>query len=85
MQRIVNSLSSTNRERGSSRETSLTTDAGNLEAKQTAINPNWAAVIVDLLQQANVKERDPVAVSFSGSFPALNIAVGTPKGTTVNK
>jgi poly-gamma-glutamate system protein len=55
--------------------TSVTTDAGNLEAKQTAINPNWAAVIVDLLQQANVKERDPVAVSFSGSFPALNIAV----------
>jgi poly-gamma-glutamate system protein len=55
--------------------TSVTTDAGNLEAKQTAINPNWAAVIVDLLQQANVKERDQVAVSFSGSFPALNIAV----------
>ena len=55
--------------------TSVTTDAGNLEAKQTTINPNWAAVIVDLLQQAQVKERDPVAVSFSGSFPALNIAV----------
>ncbi len=55
--------------------TSVTSDAGNLEAKQTAINPNWAAVVVDLLQQANVKEHDPVAVSFSGSFPALNIAV----------
>lgn len=54
---------------------SVTTDAGSLEAKQTSINPNWAAVVIDLLQKAHVREGDPVAVSFSGSFPALNIAV----------
>jgi len=53
----------------------VTTDAGDLEAKQTSINPNFAAVTVELLREANVKEGDPVAVSFSGSFPALNIAV----------
>jgi poly-gamma-glutamate system protein len=55
--------------------TPVTTDAGDLEAKQTAINPNFAAVTVELLREANVKQGDPVAVSFSGSFPALNIAV----------
>ena len=55
--------------------TPVTTDAGDLEAKQTAINPNFAAVTIELLREANVKEGDPVAVSFSGSFPALNIAV----------
>ena len=55
--------------------TSVTTDPGDLEAKQTSINPNFAAVVIDLLKQAEVKEGDPVAVSFTGSFPALNIAV----------
>jgi poly-gamma-glutamate system protein len=53
----------------------VTTEPGDLDAKQTAVNPNFAAVIVDLLRQAKVKEGDAVAVSFSGSFPALNIAV----------
>jgi poly-gamma-glutamate system protein len=55
--------------------TPVTTDVGDLEAKQTAINPNFAALTVELLKEANVKEGDPVAVSFSGSFPTLNIAV----------
>jgi poly-gamma-glutamate system protein len=55
--------------------TPVTSDAGDLDAKQTSINPNFAAVIVDLLKKAKVKEGDPVAVSLSGSFPALNICV----------
>ncbi|OPY64500.1 MAG: hypothetical protein A4E57_03522 [Syntrophorhabdaceae bacterium PtaU1.Bin034] len=55
--------------------TPVTSDPGNLESKQTSVNPNFAGLIVDLLEQAGVKEGDPVAVSFSGSFPALNIAV----------
>jgi poly-gamma-glutamate system protein len=55
--------------------TSVTSEPGSLQAKQTSINPNLAAVIVDLLDRAKVREGDSVAVSFSGSFPALNIAV----------
>jgi poly-gamma-glutamate system protein len=55
--------------------TLITSDAGDLEAKQTSINPNFAAVIVDLLKKAKVKSGDPVAVSVSGSFPAINICV----------
>jgi poly-gamma-glutamate system protein len=53
----------------------VTSDTGDLRSKQTSINPNFAAVIVDLLKEAGAKEGDRVAVSMSGSFPALNIAV----------
>lgn len=53
----------------------VTTNTGHLTAKQTSINPNFAAVVVELLLRANVKAGDTVAVGFSGSFPALNVAV----------
>lgn len=53
----------------------ITSIAGALESKQTSINPNFAAVVVDMLVEAGVKEGDTVAVGMSGSFPALNIAV----------
>lgn len=55
--------------------TPVTSTTGSLSAKQTAANPNFAAVIVDMLARANVKEGDTVAVGVSGSFPALNICV----------
>jgi poly-gamma-glutamate system protein len=55
--------------------TPVTTDSGELEAKRTSINPNMAAVIVHLLKQEKLKEGDVVAVGYSGSFPAINIAV----------
>jgi poly-gamma-glutamate system protein len=55
--------------------TAITTDQGYIEAKLTSINPNFAAVVVDMLKEADLKQNDAVAVSFTGSFPALNIAV----------
>jgi poly-gamma-glutamate system protein len=55
--------------------TEITTNTGNLLAKQTTINPNWGAVAVRLLREADVKEGDTVAVGLSGSFPSLNIAL----------
>jgi poly-gamma-glutamate system protein len=51
-----------------------TTNSGSLAAKRTAVNPNWAAVLVDLLHGAGVRRGDLVAVGVSGSFPALNMA-----------
>lgn len=48
---------------------------GHLPAKQTSINPNFAAVAVELLRRAGVQEGDVVAVGVSGSFPALNACV----------
>jgi poly-gamma-glutamate system protein len=52
----------------------ITTNTGSLPAKRTTTNPNWAAVVVDLLHQAGVEPGDTLAVGFSGSFPALNLA-----------
>jgi poly-gamma-glutamate system protein len=53
---------------------SVTTNTGSLEAKWTTANPNWAAVVVDLLLRSGVERGDLVAVGVSGSFPALNLA-----------
>ena len=53
----------------------ITTDQGNIESKLSAMNPNFAAVIVQLLKDAGLKEKDRVAVAFSGSFPGMNISV----------
>ncbi len=55
--------------------TNVTTIAGHLPSKQTTTNPNFAAVVVEMLRQAGVKEGDKVAVGCSGSFPALNTSV----------
>ncbi len=52
----------------------VTSSGGNLAAKRTAVNPNFAAVIVEMLKKAGVRERDVVAVGVSGSFPGLNVA-----------
>jgi poly-gamma-glutamate system protein len=52
----------------------ITTNTGSLEAKRTTVNPNWAAVVVDLLHQAGVERGDTIAIGASGSFPALNMA-----------
>jgi poly-gamma-glutamate system protein len=52
----------------------ITSNFGYLPAKQHTINPNWAAVMVQLFRQAGVKNGDIVAVGLSGSFPALNLA-----------
>lgn len=57
------------------RFSSITTTIGILEAKRTSTNPNFAAVIIDMLKEANVKKGDEVGVVFSSSFPALNIDV----------
>jgi poly-gamma-glutamate system protein len=54
---------------------SVTTVTGSLSAKQTSVNPNFAAVVLDMLKEAEVKKGDVVAVGCSGSFPALNICV----------
>lgn len=53
----------------------LTTSLGQLEAKRTTTNPNFAALVVFLLHQAGVKRQDKIAVAASGSFPALILAV----------
>jgi len=48
---------------------------GDLEAKQTVLKPNFAAVIIDYLIQAGISSGDTVAVGMTGSMPGANIAV----------
>jgi poly-gamma-glutamate system protein len=55
--------------------TLITTDRGEIEAKLSSTNPNFAAVIVQLLKDAGLHSKDNVAIAFTGSFPALNISV----------
>jgi len=55
--------------------TPVTSTTGHLGSKQTSANPNFAAVVVEMLEQAGVREGDVVAVGCSGSFPALNVCV----------
>ncbi|MCK5832762.1 poly-gamma-glutamate system protein [bacterium] len=57
--------------------TLITTDRGNLTSKLTTTNPNWGAVVVDMLREVGVDAGDYVAVAYTGSMPALNIAVIT--------
>jgi len=54
--------------------TLITTTAGQFAAKLTSINPNFAAVVVDMYLEAGVRPGDQVAMAMTGSFPAMNIA-----------
>jgi poly-gamma-glutamate system protein len=55
--------------------TPITSTTVDIDSKQTSINPNWAAMIVSMLKEAKVKKGSTVAVSLTGSFPAMNLAV----------
>ena len=49
----------------------ITTSLGNLEAKRTTVNPNFAGLLVLLLHEAGVRKGETVAIGASSSFPAL--------------
>ena len=53
----------------------ITTSRGILSDKLTALNPNFAAVFVDMLVSARVRPGDFVAVGTTGANPGLNIAL----------
>lgn len=57
------------------RYTFITTTLGNPAAKRTTCNPDMAALLVEMLHQAGVRPGDRVGACFSGSFPAMNLAV----------
>ena len=57
------------------RITPITTQNGSLPSKLTTLNPNFAAVFVEMFKKAGLELGDKIAVSYTGSFPALNLAV----------
>lgn len=52
----------------------ITSTLGDVRAKQTSLNPQFAGLLVVWLKQAGIEKGDLVDISFSGSFPALNLA-----------
>ena len=55
----------------------ITTDEGDLDAKLTTLDPNFAAGMVELMTQLSLQKDDTVAVLVTGSMPDANIAVLT--------
>jgi poly-gamma-glutamate system protein len=52
----------------------ITTSLGQLEAKRTALNPNFAGCVARMLEEAGVGPGDAVAVGASSSFPGMILA-----------
>ncbi|MFO8144110.1 MAG: poly-gamma-glutamate system protein [Candidatus Syntrophosphaera sp.] len=59
---------------GSAR-TTITTDRGLLSVKQSALNPNLAAVFVEEFNKVNLTAGDHIAIGTTGSNPAVNLAL----------
>ena len=55
-------------------ESPITTSLGQLEAKRTSANPNFAGCLVRMLDEAGVRSGDAVAVGASSSFPGMILA-----------
>ena len=53
----------------------ITTDEGNLDAKLTTLDPNFAAAMVELLDRADLVRKDSIAVMLTGSMPGANMAM----------
>ncbi|TWU62766.1 poly-gamma-glutamate system protein [Crateriforma conspicua] len=53
----------------------VTSLSGDVTAKRTSINPNFAAVAVQMLRDAGVENGDTIAIGVSGSFPGINACV----------
>lgn len=53
----------------------ITTTLGAIEAKRTTAWPEMGALCVRLLHEAGIGPGDKVGAGFSGSFPAMNLAV----------
>ncbi len=56
------------------RYSSITSGRGSLPIKLSTVNPNFAAMLVELFKDADLKRGDHIAIGATGSFPALNIA-----------
>lgn len=53
----------------------ITSGRNDLQSKLTSTNPNFAALLVELLYRCGVRKDDLVAIGWNGSYPALNIAL----------
>jgi poly-gamma-glutamate system protein len=55
--------------------TPITFQRSDLSASLTSTNPNFVAILVELLKKLKLKEGDEIAVGLDGSYPAANLAL----------
>ncbi|HPM02796.1 MAG TPA: poly-gamma-glutamate system protein [Candidatus Cloacimonadota bacterium] len=53
----------------------ITTSRGTLSERLATLNPNFAAVMIDMLKKCDLKEGDYVAVGVTGANPGANLAL----------
>lgn len=56
---------------------SITSKPADIRAKQLSLHPQFPAAVVQMLKDAGVQAGDTVAVGWTGSYPALNLALAT--------
>ncbi len=54
---------------------SIQTTEGSLDSKLSVLNPDFAAMITEMLIELEVKTGERIAISYTGSYPGANIAV----------
>lgn len=57
------------------KESSIQTTSGSIISKQSVLNPEFAAIIVEMLIELDIDLKKKVAVSYTGSYPGANLAV----------
>jgi poly-gamma-glutamate system protein len=57
------------------KHTLISSIEGSHQAKLSTINPNVAAMMVQIFSEAGVRKNEKVAICLSGSFPGLNLAL----------
>jgi len=53
----------------------IQTTSGSLISKQSVLNPDFGAMIVEMFIELEIEKGDQVAVSYTGSYPGANLAV----------
>jgi poly-gamma-glutamate system protein len=53
----------------------ITVERGELTSNLTAVNPNFSALMVQILDEMGLTEGDVLGVGWTGSHPALNVAL----------
>jgi poly-gamma-glutamate system protein len=53
----------------------ITVERGELTSNLTAVNPNFGALMVQILDELGLAEGDVLGVGWTGSHPALNVAL----------
>ena len=53
----------------------IQTTSGSLISKQSVLNPDFAAMIAEMLMELEIDSSNHVAVSYTGSYPGANLAL----------